>query len=103
MLKKIRSKPAKLEILESLDTRMNLLTEDKQNYLNLKKGYEGEVMFDLLTEKLECDCYILNDLRLKVNNSIFQIDTLIIFQKIIQAFEVKNYEGDFFTKRINCS
>lgn len=96
MLKKIRSKPAKLEILESLDTRMNLLTEDKQNYLNLKKGYEGEGIFDLLTEKLECDCYILNDLRLKVNNSIFQIDTLIIFQKIIQAFEVKNYEGDFF-------
>jgi hypothetical protein len=34
---------------------MNLLTEDKQNYLNLKKGYEGEVMFDSLTEKLECD------------------------------------------------
>ena len=96
MLKKVRTKPAKLAILESLDTRMNLLSEDKQNYINLKKGFEGEEMFDSLTEKLDCDCYILNDLRLKFNNSIFQIDTLIIFQKIIRVFEVKNYEGDFF-------
>lgn len=96
MLKKVRTKPLKLEIFESLDTRMNLLPEDKQNYLNLKKGYEGEVMFDSLTDKLEGDCYILNDLRLKFNNGVFQIDTLIIFQKIIQAFEVKNFEGDFF-------
>jgi hypothetical protein len=103
MLKKIRTKPAKLEILESLDTRMNLPSEDKQNYLNLKKGYDGEVMFDSLTEKLNCDCYILNDLRLMFNNSVFQIDTLIIFQKIIQVFEVKNYDGDFFTKRVNCT
>lgn len=95
MLKKIRTKPVKLEIYELLDTRMNLLSEDRQNYLNLKKGYEGEVMFDSWTEKLECDCYIINDLRLKFNNSVFQIDTLILFQKIIQAFEVKNFEGDF--------
>jgi hypothetical protein len=96
MLKKLRTKPLKLEIFESLNTRMNLLSQDKQNYINLKKGFEGEVMFDSLTEKLNCDCYILNDLRLMFNNSVFQIDTLIIFQKIIRVFEVKNYEGDFF-------
>jgi hypothetical protein len=95
MLKKIRTKPLKLEIFELLNTRMNLLTEDKQDYLNLKKGYEGEVMFDSLTEKLECDCYILNDLRLKIYKNVFQIDTLIIFHKIINAFEFINFEGDF--------
>ena len=103
MLKKLRTKPLKLEIFESLNTRMNLLSQDKQNYINLKKGFEGEEMFDSLTEILDCDCYILNDLRLMFNNSVFQIDTLIIFQKIIQVFEVKNYDGDFFTKRVNCT
>jgi hypothetical protein len=82
---------------------MNLLPDDKQNYLNLKKGYEGEVMFDSWTENLGCDCCILNDLRLKFNNSVFQIDTLIIFQQIIQAFEVKILKVIFFTKRINCT
>lgn len=34
-------------------------------------------MFDALTDKLQCDCYILNDLLLNLNDSKFQIDTLI--------------------------
>jgi hypothetical protein len=38
----------------------------------------------------------LNDLLLKINNTLFQIDTLIIFQNTITFFEVKNYEGDFY-------
>jgi hypothetical protein len=99
MIKKIRSKPAKLETFESLNARMKLLEEDKRYFLNIKKGYEGEVMFDSLTEKLQNECYILNDLRLKINNTFFQIDTLIIFQKLLQVFEVKNFEGDFYYER----
>lgn len=54
--------------------------------------------FDLLTEKLQSECLILNDLLLEVNNSKFQIDTTIIFQETIYPFEVKNYEGDFIFK-----
>lgn len=99
MLKKLRTKPLKLEILESLDTRMNLNEDDKQNYLYLKRGYEGEIMFDLLTEKLECECYIINDLLLKVNNTLFQIDTLIIFQKMILVYEVKNFIGEYLYEK----
>jgi hypothetical protein len=56
-------------------------------------------MFDFLTEKLESDCYIMNDLLLKVNNTLFQIDTLMIFQDIIQFFELKNYQGDYFYEK----
>jgi hypothetical protein len=99
MIKRLRHKPKKLEILELLDTRMTLLRDDKQNYINQRKGYEGEIMFDSLTEKLQCECYILNDLLLKKNNTLFQIDTLIILQKIILLFEVKNFEGDFFYEK----
>jgi hypothetical protein len=94
---KHRTKPAKLVILGLLNTRMDSLSDnDKQYYYNLKKGYEGEVMFDALTEELQCDCLILNDLLLKVNNTIFQIDTLIIFSDTISVYEVKNYEGDYY-------
>ena len=73
---------------------MTLSDKDKQHYFNLKKGYEGEVMFDSLTEKLQCECLILNDLLLKINNTTFQIDTLII-SDTIYLFEVKNFEGDY--------
>lgn len=67
---KPRTESTELLILRSLHTRMNLLEKDKQHYFNLKKGYEGEVMFDSLTEKLQCECFIVNDLLLKTNNTM---------------------------------
>lgn len=75
---KSRKESKELQALKFLNNRMDLSAKDKQHYLNLKKGFEGEVMFDLLTETFECECLILNDLLLKVNNTLFQIDTLII-------------------------
>ncbi|MFF2448812.1 nuclease-related domain-containing protein [Neobacillus sp. NPDC058068] len=95
MAYKPRTKSTELIILGFLNTRMNLPEKDKQHYFSLKKGYEGEVMFDSLTEKLQCECYILNDLLFKVNNTMFQIDSLII-SETIYVYEVKNYEGDYF-------
>ncbi|MEH7334195.1 nuclease-related domain-containing protein [Neobacillus drentensis] len=75
------------------------MTEDeRQHYLNLKKGYEGEVQFDLLTEKVQSHCYILNDLLLESNNKDFQIDSSLIFQEPLYVFEVKNYQGNFIFK-----
>lgn len=64
--------------------------------MNLKRGFEGELYFDSLTEKLQCDRLILNDLLLTVNSTVFQIDTLIITPETIHIFEVKNYEGDYY-------
>lgn len=98
MAYKPRFETGELLILRILDKRMNLTAEEHQYYKNKEKGFEGEVQFDLLTEKLLSDCLILNDLLLEVNNSIFQIDTTIIFQETIYPFEVKNYEGDFIFK-----
>lgn len=93
---KPRTESTTLKALKFLNTRMSLSEEDKRYYLNLLKGYEGEIMFDSMTEKLECDCIILNDLLLEVNNSTFQIDTLIITSEIIYPFEVKNNSGDYY-------
>ena len=96
MLIKSRRKNAELLILKSLNLRMNLSEKDKQHFFNLRKGYEGEVLFDSLIEKLSSECFILNDLLLKFNNTVFQIDSLIIFSESIYLFEVKNYEGDYY-------
>jgi hypothetical protein len=92
---KARSELLELKILRILNTRMDLSVNKQRYYLNLEKGFEGEVQFDLLTEKLNSDCFILNDLLLEISNTKFQIDSLIIYQETIYLFEVKNFEGDF--------
>src|SRR5690554_1462358 len=96
MLYKQRKKPYELEAFEYLDVRMHLSGRDKQYYYSLKKGYEGERVFDSLTEKLQCECFILNDLLLNSNNTTFQIDTLIITSETIYLYEVKNLDGDYY-------
>lgn len=96
MVFKVRTKPKELTILEVLDKRMNLSKQDKQYHYNLKKGYEGELLFDSLTKKLRCECLILNDLLLEVNLTTFQIDSLIITQGKLFYYEVKNQEGDYY-------
>jgi hypothetical protein len=96
MIYKPRTESNELLILKFLNSRMTLSEKDKQHYLNLKKGYEGEVLFDSLTEKLQCECLILNDLLLKFKNTTFQIDSLIIVPDNIYFFEVKNLEGDYY-------
>ena len=83
---------------------MHLSSDDYYYYLNLLKGFEGEMRFDELIEKLKEYCLILNDLQLEIRRSSFQIDTLLIFFGKIILCEIKNYEGvhywgkDKFTK-----
>src|SRR5690625_35276 len=97
MIYKPRTKPKELTILELLNKRTELTSKDHKHYFSMKKGYEGEVKFDeLLTDKMQCDCLILNDLLLEVNNTTFQIDSLIIKQEKIFFYEVKNFEGDYY-------
>ncbi len=88
-----------LVILRYLNIRMNLSPKDKQNYLILEKGFEGERKFSEWLKNNTSDCLILNDLLLEKNNTFFQIDSLLISQKTIYQFEVKNYEGDYYVDK----
>jgi hypothetical protein len=92
---KQRSMPKELQIFNSLAPRFQLTNKDKQNYYNLQKGYEGELIFDeILENKLLCEHLLIKDLLLNIDSNTFQIDTLIIFPTIIEFFEVKNFEGE---------
>ncbi|PGY15241.1 nuclease-related domain-containing protein [Bacillus sp. AFS031507] len=93
---KDRIEADEIKILRFLNSRMKLAEKDKIRFRNLVKGFEGEVMFDSLTEKPQCPSYILNDLLLETNNGKFQLDTVMITQDPLYLFEVKNYEGDFY-------
>lgn len=96
MLVKRRSEPVELMSIRYLNTRMELTEKEKLQYSNLEKGYEGEVKFDRLAEILQEERLIINDLLLEVNNSYFQIDTLIISESMIHLLEIKNFQGDWY-------
>ena len=96
MIYKQRRKSLELMALEYLDKRMSFSDKTKLHYVNLKKGYEGEEIFDTYLAKIECACFILNDLLLTFNNTLFQIDSLLITPDSIYMYEVKNYQGDFY-------
>src|SRR5699024_6441254 len=96
MIYKASIEQEELTILEMMYKRMKLTNIDKQHYNKLKKGYEGELLFDSLTEKLQCECLILNDLLLEINLTTFQIDSLIIVQGKIYFYEIKNQGGDYY-------
>jgi hypothetical protein len=98
---KQRSVSHELSVMRSLNMRTDLSDDEKKHYFKLEKGYQGEVMFDQLTAELHHDILVINDLCLEYNNTIFQIDTLIISQKTIYLFEVKNYKDDYIYESDN--
>jgi hypothetical protein len=95
MAYKDRSESLLLKTLRILNRHIELTADDKKYYLNQEKGFKGEVQFDLLTEKLQSNCYTLNDLQLDFNKSSFQIDSSLIYQETYFHLEVKNYEGEY--------
>ncbi|MBT2660745.1 nuclease-related domain-containing protein [Bacillus sp. ISL-45] len=96
MFIKNRSESEELRVLKALNPRMDLKEKQKQYYFNLKKGFEGEVMFDGYLKRILIQSLILNDLLLEQNHSHFQIDSLMISQSLTYLFEVKNFEGEYY-------
>lgn len=82
--------------LRHLNRRMELSSQDKFQLWAMEKGFTGEVLFDRMTETLAEERYIIDDLLLKVNNSYFQLDKVIISQDGIYLIDVKYHEGDYY-------
>lgn len=95
MVYKEREEPFRISLMQSLKNRLPLSRKDNKKLSNAIKGFEGECFFDSLTEKLICDCEVLNDLLLEVNDSEFQIDSLVMTGEGITLYEVKNFEGNY--------
>ncbi|UTR11820.1 NERD domain-containing protein [Evansella sp. LMS18] len=95
---KLRTEPLELTLLKLLRSRFVLSEETNNYYLSKLKGYEGECYLDSLLATLTSNSLILGDLLFEQNNTTFQIDTLLLSQKTIYLFEVKNFEGDYYIK-----
>jgi hypothetical protein len=77
---------------------MDLSDKDASYYSYLEKGYKGETKFDEWLIGLSENCLILNDILLEINNTHFQIDSILICNGTCYLFEVKNYEGDYYVE-----
>jgi hypothetical protein len=98
MLIKEREPSKELLLSRSLSLRMSPSEKNSNHYLLLEKGYVGELLFDDHLNTLTNDFYLVNDLLLEHGNTLFQLDSLALFQDTLFMFEVKNYEGDFYVK-----
>ncbi|MEH7379843.1 NERD domain-containing protein [Bacillus sp. JJ1533] len=78
MIIKPRGENKELELFRFLRVRKKLESEDETNFAYIEKGWLGEKQFDQLLYSLPNECLILNNLLLKVNNTLFQIDSLLI-------------------------
>lgn len=96
MIVKTRKKSGELQILASLNNRMELPDKYKSRFFTLQKGYEGEVLFESYIGRLQNNYLILNDLFLQENSNSFQLDSVMITEEKILLYEVKNYEGDYY-------
>lgn len=101
MIIKARTESVELKILRQLHLRTNQLEKEKLQYLNLEKGYSGELAFDDAFDKLNSNWLILNDLLLEINNTMFQLDKVVITPEKIYIYEVKNFEGDYYIEKDN--
>ncbi|WP_157951003.1 nuclease-related domain-containing protein [Peribacillus acanthi] len=96
MIIKPRCMSKELKIWRAVTSRMNLSVKEITYYSNLEKGFKGEKKFDVwLLSNFPNDGLVLNDLLLEYNNTVFQIDTLLLSSEKIFLFEIKNYEGDY--------
>jgi hypothetical protein len=98
MLIKPRYESKELVLLRYLNLRMELPAKEVYYYWRLEKGFEGEKKFDAFLENISNDWLVLNDLLFEINNSVFQIDSLIITQDKVYLIDIKNLEGDYISK-----
>ncbi|QQK76392.1 NERD domain-containing protein [Salicibibacter cibarius] len=97
MNRRERQEPLELKYFRLLEGRMHLSPEEKRQYTNAQKGFEGEMTFDRWIEQnLSTDHLLIKGLLLEHKGELFQIDTLLIFSWQIYLFNVKNHTGDYY-------
>ncbi|QPC47848.1 nuclease-related domain-containing protein [Mangrovibacillus cuniculi] len=95
MILKKRVESEELVIHNYLCNRINFSLTDTQRHQRLKDGYHGELLFDSFTSKITCEHVIIQDLLLSWNNTLFQIDTLLVLPSLLYVYEVKNFKEDY--------
>ncbi|WP_226678883.1 nuclease-related domain-containing protein [Mesobacillus jeotgali] len=98
MIGKKREYPKEIMILEAIVRRFPLddfrKAEFEKKLYRKRAGYKGEKTLDYYLEQIDhSEMVILYDLRIPINRTHFQIDTLIITTYFLLIIDSKNYAG----------
>lgn len=96
MLLKARTESEELRQYRFLEPRMDFDLTEKQQLINLEKGYAGELEFDRRVSEIGCNFLTINDVLLEKQGTYFQLDSLFISVDVIYLFEIKSFEGDYY-------
>ncbi len=95
MLIKAREKSYSHLILESLNVRGELSIQEKKQYVNQVRGFEGKQWFDEFVEQADLQALVINDLFLNGPDTNYQFDSVVILENRVNIYEVKNYTGRY--------
>ncbi|UYZ21517.1 NERD domain-containing protein [Mesobacillus jeotgali] len=98
MIGKTREYPKEIMILEAIVRRFPpddfKKAEFEKKLYRKRAGYKGEKTLDYFLEQVDhSEMVILHDLRIPINSTHFQIDTLIITPYFLLIIDSKNYAG----------
>lgn len=97
-----REMPVELLYYNALSARTELTAAEKYQMEIVKKGYEGECLYDkIFNETGHSNAYIFRDVYLKVGNTTTQYDSIAITDNQVTVNEIKNFQGDFHYSKDN--
>lgn len=82
--------------LNYLDKRFELKEPEKRYLINLQEGLRGDTAFDdKISQLINKEAIVLNDLLLLNKGLSFQVDSLLISSHGVYVFEIRNYAGRY--------
>lgn len=88
-----RKPDIELLFFRALNHRSTLSTKDETKLNRLEKGYAGELIYDELYDQVINHLYTFRNIYLKVEDTILQIDSLIVTDHGLFVHEIKNFQG----------
>lgn len=86
----------KLLYYTALAARRELDALEMYNLRTIKKGYEGECLYDKVFDEIGHEnIYIIRDVYLKIGGSVTQYDSIVITENRLVMNEIKNLSGDY--------
>lgn len=91
-----RRKSSEHIYLETLSKRANLTKEEERKLSWLKRGFEGEQLYDRIFDEVGHEhLNIFRDIWIQADKSLTQIDALIVTDETVIINEIKNYSGNY--------
>ncbi|GBD60519.1 nuclease-related domain-containing protein [Tetragenococcus halophilus] len=92
----MRKKPHDLQWLETLSKRKQLNEEQRWALQRSQKGFLGERQMDKLVETFLPEITaIINDITLKYQSTVVQIDKILLVGTIVYIIDMKFYQGNY--------